>query len=634
MNPSEGFRMIEFSAAAATVASGIRSMLERLESSKSVSEPYIQTFKKHTVMYQFRPDDVAADEAEFMLQAQHTCDNSTNLRRRSPPPKEIVQLRHLLEAALPTLKAHYRCGWVQVNHSKLTDELCAHVDQRGWGDIIVTFTLHRITVTLERMPRVDGTIASKSRFEVPANCAYLLAGHARYLAKHKVLLPDGRIGVVFRFYLKDLCALGARQISKTCVKSCDYAGQLKGLESSIVCARWPSDTDPAKPHGLYCSCYPAVLIEVDTSSGLCKLRFFVTDEDVTGHFEHGEGLLHIVAANLVLIDTTQWYFEPRDPLARFFRPPLELMASRSKRPLSQCHDDGLLPLSRKVPRRRLAKKKVQRKADCTKTLLEAHPATAQHRGTMQKMGSTPAQIPLRRREPLTALNFQFSVGPTPTPSSILSVDDMAAFLVLKDELKLRSQLPADSVFRDPTAADFFQGRHHPIALAKFAKAHHSELFQMAQVDRAKLKIIALTKTQTNTRPTRRHKASSPEVGMNLLYWCPPIDRVPGLWMPATIIARGCRATTFKIMAAYGMVFSEVLVTFDDPIPGKLRRVSAGVPKELDYQFIDRATYDALKPRFSEVWHNHHGPQGHANYLMQSAEEDQLTDGPKGKSCAS
>lgn len=40
MTPSEDLRMLEFLAGAATAANGIRSMLERLESFKSVSEPH------------------------------------------------------------------------------------------------------------------------------------------------------------------------------------------------------------------------------------------------------------------------------------------------------------------------------------------------------------------------------------------------------------------------------------------------------------------------------------------------------------------------------------------------------------------------------------------------------------------
>ncbi|KAJ8612681.1 hypothetical protein CTAYLR_002109 [Chrysophaeum taylorii] len=543
-NPCEGFRVIEF-VKGECVGRSIRRMVENYD---GLSEEYSQTVRKQTRMLQFRPrGEMTEAEENFVLQSQHTCDPSTNLKKRPPPPPELEALREMVVGTAPWL-SHYFCGWIQLNHNSNRDELMPHVDKRGWGDVIVTFTLDPISVILEAS-------GSCHRFEIPAYHAYLLSGHARYLAKHKAVLPEGRIGVVMRFYLRDLCKLGARVVPG------DYATRLRGRVGEVVCCRWPK-ADGA-PDGVYCSAYPAILCDVVDS--VCTVAFFACDDDED---DNNDRLVRVMAS-LVLSkqESSLWFFEPRCPLARFFRcrPPYEgIIAHPPKR--------------------------------------ENIPSLEEEEEEEEEEEGAPRSCCCRRNDPSRVLTFDFSKPPPNLPAAKnsppqkeIDLTSMAAFLLAIGETRHR---PPDRVFSEPRATDFF-GRHRRASdLVNFAKDNFSKILE--KIKTQKQDLVAFAQTVASPPPKRRRTTTS-RLGLKMVYWNPPTPHSPGLWIPARVTKQF--GTAYILLSGYGLDDDTPVVTIDVPIPGFLSRAAA-YPKDLiAYIPINDKTYDALKPRFNKVWHD-------------------------------
>eukprot|EP00633_Aureoumbra_lagunensis_P004849 CAMPEP_0197320424 /NCGR_PEP_ID=MMETSP0891-20130614/59747_1 /TAXON_ID=44058 ORGANISM="Aureoumbra lagunensis, Strain CCMP1510" /NCGR_SAMPLE_ID=MMETSP0891 /ASSEMBLY_ACC=CAM_ASM_000534 /LENGTH=561 /DNA_ID=CAMNT_0042811801 /DNA_START=106 /DNA_END=1791 /DNA_ORIENTATION=+ len=277
-------------------------------------------------MYQFRPACGNENFEKFMLSEQRECsasDKSTDLRFRVRPPEEIAALVHAFDRALPTL-GHYEPGWVQVNVTLGEDGLNPHVDKFGWGDLIVVFTTHQIQVELcnAKHERSD-TIICKCSFTVPANAAYVLAGNSRTIACHAANLPKDRIGVVVRYYLRDLCNLGARDFDGETI----YYNLNPERCGQEVVARWLNadskhdiQDDQSSPSicKTYRSCYPGRLLEVKGSQAdqTCKIQFFEHSLDAAD----GPAISEVPARYVLDTDiSTRWFNEPQDPLAASFR---------------------------------------------------------------------------------------------------------------------------------------------------------------------------------------------------------------------------------------------------------------------------------------------------------------------------
>jgi hypothetical protein len=149
-----------------------------------------------------------------------------------------------------------------VNVTDGADTLAAHVDKPAWGDVVVVFTLDDIV--LELAARGSG---QKLSARVNALEAYMLAGPARYAASHRISMSGPRVGVVFRYHLKDVVALGTRASADGDVPV-----------GTIVSARWPSQSSSISSHSKYRSAYPAVVRA--RRGAVYDLTFFANPPDV------------------------------------------------------------------------------------------------------------------------------------------------------------------------------------------------------------------------------------------------------------------------------------------------------------------------------------------------------------------
>ena len=152
------------------------------------------------------------------------------------------------------------------------DTLAAHVDKPAWGDVVVVFTLDDIV--LELAARGSG---QKLSARVNALDAYMLAGPARYAASHRISMSGPRVGVVFRYHLKDVIALGTRASADGDVPV-----------GTIVSARWPSQSSSILQHSKYRSAYPAVVRA--RRGDVYDLTFFANPPDVAQDAEVHESL--------------------------------------------------------------------------------------------------------------------------------------------------------------------------------------------------------------------------------------------------------------------------------------------------------------------------------------------------------
>jgi len=271
LNSSAGFRLVEFGDQGKALEESIVDMVERLTRT-SMSEVYGQTSKGNVQMFQFRPRATTAALEDFMMSEQKSCDRSTDLTGRPRPPREIGRLVEALDEAAPFLK-HYELGWVQVNATAKEREakLNAHVDRPGWGDVIVVFTTKAIKINLTSGGSAVEISNYKNELHVPARSAYVLAGHSRRFAKHSADLPEGRVGVVLRYYLRDLCELGARG------RIPERRAEAKPLDvGEEVVARWPSNDNPNEADTNYRSCYPGRLVGLQGDD--CLVDFFLHEE--------------------------------------------------------------------------------------------------------------------------------------------------------------------------------------------------------------------------------------------------------------------------------------------------------------------------------------------------------------------
>ena len=105
-------------------------------------------------------------------------DGSSNLSSCPEPPPEVEAVRRALELAEPALATHFVCTWAQLNVTgDGGDVIEAHVDRRGWGDIVVVYTTETIEVHLH--PTKVGTVHFHAQLEtrsVRAGNVYLLMG--------------------------------------------------------------------------------------------------------------------------------------------------------------------------------------------------------------------------------------------------------------------------------------------------------------------------------------------------------------------------------------------------------------------------------------------------------------------------
>ena len=152
------------------------------------------------------------------------------------------------------------------------DTLAAHVDKPAWGDVVVVFTLDDIGVELAA--RGSGLKSNR----VNALEAYMLAGPARYAASHRISMSGPRVGVVFRYHLKDVIALGTRASADGDVPV-----------GTIVSARWPSQSSSMSPHSKYRSAYPAVVRA--RRGDVYDLTFFANPPDVAHDAEVHKSLV-------------------------------------------------------------------------------------------------------------------------------------------------------------------------------------------------------------------------------------------------------------------------------------------------------------------------------------------------------
>ena len=228
---------------------------------------------------------------------------------------------------------HYELGWVQVNDTHGNDRLNPHVDQAGWGDVIVVFTTMAVNLQLgsgNKTPaEISGTDAS---FPVPAGSAYVLSGFSRRFAEHTAKLPEGRIGVVLRYYLKDLCELGIRGLK---LKQVHYvmspSQRRKAMEfwrkqiNNECVARWPQEgTKLGCVAERYPSVYPGRIARVEEQNNICVVyvAFFLDDEGIRGDLEALQPEIAPVAVPCWMVldvdASTRWFNDFRDLTARQF----------------------------------------------------------------------------------------------------------------------------------------------------------------------------------------------------------------------------------------------------------------------------------------------------------------------------
>mmetsp|Transcript_3084 Transcript_3084/g.9404 ORF Transcript_3084/g.9404 Transcript_3084/m.9404 type:complete len:435 (+) Transcript_3084:155-1459(+) len=261
-------------------------------------------------MFQFKPSFQEPGFEDFVLSETKSADKSTDLAKRPPPSPAIKRILSAVGAALPWLERHYVLGWIQVNVTgKREDSVQPHVDRAGWGDVIVVATSTSCTLKLKG---VDGAAPREGfEVEVPAGGCYVLAGHARHNVKHAIDTPPGRIGVVFRFYLTDLCRLASR--SPTTSTSAGVAPRARPAGGSVVLCRWPAARRSTKVHSNYRSVYPARVVAVN--GNIVVVRFFKHDGDNSVH-ENDLG----IHGSLVLLETmsTKWWTDDDVPTANDF----------------------------------------------------------------------------------------------------------------------------------------------------------------------------------------------------------------------------------------------------------------------------------------------------------------------------
>lgn len=195
----------------------------------------------------------------------------------------------------------------------------------------------------------------------------------------------------------------------------------------------------------------------------------------------------------------------------------------------------------------------------------------------------PASRPIRRAQFPSSSSARRQRPPPRCPwkRSLLSHNSRASFA---------SQMPADCVFCDSVVADFPQGHHHAIALATFCE---DALFRDGpHLSRQARKCRTRHKTQAKSRPTTRHRASTPEVGTTLLYWV-----VLGLCGYQPLLSHGPAASESWLPTV--RLLAKVPVIFDDPLPGTLCRKSAGLPKEMEWKpvyTVSRTEADSPSPQ--------------------------------------
>mmetsp|Transcript_3083 Transcript_3083/g.9399 ORF Transcript_3083/g.9399 Transcript_3083/m.9399 type:complete len:486 (+) Transcript_3083:155-1612(+) len=261
-------------------------------------------------MFQFKPSFQEPGFEDFVLSETKSADKSTDLAKRPPPSPAIKRILSAVGAALPWLERHYVLGWIQVNVTgKREDSVQPHVDRAGWGDVIVVATSTSCTLKLKG---VDGAAPREGfEVEVPAGGCYVLAGHARHNVKHAIDTPPGRIGVVFRFYLTDLCRLASR--SPTTSTSAGVAPRARPAGGSVVLCRWPAARRSTKVHRNYRSVYPARVVAVN--GNIVVVRFFKHDGDNGVHENDLE-----IHGSLVLPETlsTKWWTDADVPTAKDF----------------------------------------------------------------------------------------------------------------------------------------------------------------------------------------------------------------------------------------------------------------------------------------------------------------------------
>ena len=278
-------------------------------------------------MYQYRPR-VKPRYEFFMHKEQSSADPSTSLSGRPHPPSEIQLLVDELDKACPWLR-RYEVGWVQINATdvKGKDNLKPHTDKPGWGDVIVVFTTMEVTLKLETGKSPAEISRTAATFVVPAGSAYILAGPSRNLAKHSATLPEGRIGVVLRYYLRDLCELGARG-NEYLDRPDDRGGADVALWKDRIgeecVARWPSEKKMNIADRTYPSCYPGRIVDVVQEDETCYvlISFFLSEEGIRDDSDDLDDIEPVKVPCWMVLpasDSTCWFNDIKDPTGRQYR---------------------------------------------------------------------------------------------------------------------------------------------------------------------------------------------------------------------------------------------------------------------------------------------------------------------------
>eukprot|EP00658_Telonema_sp_P-2_P065541 TRINITY_DN54758_c0_g1_i1.p1 TRINITY_DN54758_c0_g1~~TRINITY_DN54758_c0_g1_i1.p1 ORF type:complete len:289 (+),score=68.17 TRINITY_DN54758_c0_g1_i1:32-898(+) len=167
-------------------------------------------------LVKFVPDEPHSDAVVERMKVG--ADPNTQLPAKAALPPQLRRLIAGLHEQDPEIEAHYSLGWAQVTEMPARSQIPPHRDQPVWGDLIITYTTHNITVSLSSKGKTKS-----SEEVVRAGDFYVLSQESRWHCKHKIALADAdcevRYGVCLLYTSdaadeEDSVDLGGRRIIK------------------------------------------------------------------------------------------------------------------------------------------------------------------------------------------------------------------------------------------------------------------------------------------------------------------------------------------------------------------------------------------------------------------------------------